>query len=123
MRVAVTVMDRLGYRVPLVLAHVLCVVGLVLLAALPSLLASPYLGLSLAIVVYGIGGGLLEVVVSPVVDALPTPREGKAAAMSLLHSFYCWGQVVVVLVTTLLLRRSVRATGARCRCSGRSCRW
>jgi fucose permease len=101
--VAVTVMDRLGYRVPLVLAHVLCVVGLVLLAALPSLLASPYLGLSLAIVVYGIGGGLLEVVVSPVVDALPTPREGKAAAMSLLHSFYCWGQVVVVLVTTLLL--------------------
>jgi fucose permease len=101
--VAVKVMDRLGYRVPLVLAHVLCVVGLVLLAVLPSVLTSPYLGLSLAIVVYAIGGGLLEVLVSPVVDALPSPPEGKAAAMSLLHSFYCWGQVVVVLVTTLLL--------------------
>ena len=53
--------------------------------------------------VYAIGGGLLEVLVSPVVDALPSPQEGKAAAMSLLHSFYCWGQVAVVRGTTLLL--------------------
>jgi fucose permease len=101
--VAVTLVDRTGYRTPLVLAHGCCVVGLVLLAMLPSALASPYLGLSLAIVVYAIGGGLLEVVVSPVVDALPSPPAGKAAAMSLLHSFYCWGQVTVVLGTTLLL--------------------
>jgi fucose permease len=101
--VAVKLMDRLGYRVPLVLAHVLCVIGLVLLAVLPSVLTSAYLALSLAIVVYAIGGGLLEVLVSPIVDALPSPPEGKAAAMSLLHSFYCWGQVVVVLGTTLLL--------------------
>jgi fucose permease len=103
--VAVTLADRTGYRLPLVLAHVCCMVGLVLLAVLPSILASPYLGLSLAIVVYAIGGGLLEVVVSPVVDALPSPPEGKAGAMSLLHSFYCWGQVVVVLGTTLLLEQ------------------
>ena len=101
--VAVTLVDRTGYRAPLVLAHGCCVVGLVLLAVLPSVLASPYLGLSLAIAVYAIGGGLLEVVVSPVVDALPSPPEDKAAAMSLLHSFYCWGQVAVVLGTTLLL--------------------
>jgi fucose permease len=101
--VAVKVADRAGYRLPLVLAHVFCVVGLVLLAVLPSVLSSPYLGLSLAIVVYAIGGGLLEVLVSPVVDALPSPQEGKAAAMSLLHAFYCWGQVAVVLATTLLL--------------------
>jgi fucose permease len=101
--VVVALMDRVGYRGPLVLAHVLCGLGLVLLAALPAWLASPYLGLSLAIVVYAIGGGLLEVVVSPVVDALPSPPEAKAAAMSLLHSFYCWGQVAVVLLTTLLL--------------------
>src|SRR4030095_13263387 len=74
-----------------------------LLGAMPALLASPSLGLSLAIVVYGIGGGLLEVVVSPVVDALPSPQEGKAAAMSLLHSFYCWGQVGVVIGTTVIL--------------------
>jgi hypothetical protein len=53
--------------------------------------------------VYAVGGGLLEVLISPVVEALPTPEEGKAAAMSLLHSFYCWGQVGVVLGTTLLL--------------------
>lgn len=101
--VAIQVVDRIGYRVPLVLAHVLCMCGLVLLGILPSLLPSPYLGLSLAIVVYAIGGGLLEVLVSPVVEALPTPQESKAAAMSLLHSFYCWGQVGVVLGTTLLL--------------------
>ncbi|WP_449066398.1 MFS transporter, partial [Planomonospora algeriensis] len=100
--VAVKVVDRTGYRVPLVLAHVFAVAGLVLLAVAPSA-ASPYPGLALAVVVYGIGGGLLEVLVSPVVDALPAPRRGKAAAMSLLHSFYCWGQVAVVLVTTLLL--------------------
>jgi fucose permease len=103
--VAVTLVDRTGYRLPLVLAHGCCVVGLVLLAVLPSALSSPYLGLSLAIVVYAIGGGLLEVVVSPVVDALPSPPAGKAAAMSLLHSFYCWGQVAVVLGTTLLLKQ------------------
>jgi fucose permease len=101
--VVIKVVDRIGYRVPLVLAHVLCTLGLVLLSLLPFLLASPYLGLCLAIVVYAVGGGLLEVLVSPVVEALPTPKAGKAAAMSLLHSFYCWGQVGVVLGTTLLL--------------------
>ena len=101
--VAVPLVDRTGYRLPLVLAHGCCVVGLGLLAVLPSVLDSPYLGLSLAIVVYAIGGGLLEVVVSPVVEALPSPQAGKAAAMSLLHAFYCWGQVAVVLGTTLLL--------------------
>ncbi|MFC4058495.1 MFS transporter [Planomonospora corallina] len=100
--VAVRVVDRTGYRVPLVLAHAFSVAGFVLLAVAPSV-ASPYPGLVLAVVVYGIGGGLLEVLVSPVVDALPSPQEGRAAAMSLLHSFYCWGQVAVVVGTTLLL--------------------
>ena len=103
--VAVRVVDRAGYRVPLVLAHVFCVLGLVMLAVLPAVLVSPYVGLCLAIVVYAIGGGILEVLVSPVVDALPSPQEGKAAAMSLLHSFYCWGQVGVVIGTTLILAR------------------
>lgn len=107
--VAVKVVDRIGYRIPLVLAHVLCMVGMLLLAVLPSLLPSPYMGLVLAIVVYAIGGGLLEVLISPVVDALPSPQEGKAAAMSLLHSFYCWGQVAVVLGTTVMLAQFGRA--------------
>ncbi|MEU7863906.1 MFS transporter [Nonomuraea sp. NPDC049141] len=101
--VAVKVVDRTGYRVPLVLAHVFSVAGLVLLAVAPSALPSPYWGLAVAVVVYGIGGGLLEVLVSPVVDALPAPKEHRAATMSLLHSFYCWGQVAVVLGTTLIL--------------------
>ncbi|MFF3444542.1 MFS transporter [Streptosporangium sp. NPDC002721] len=101
--VAVRFVDRTGYRVPLVLAHVLAALGLVLLAVAPAVSPSPYLGLCVAIVVYAVGGGLLEVLVSPVVDALPSPQEGKAAAMSLLHSFYCWGQVAVVAGSTLLL--------------------
>jgi fucose permease len=100
---AVAVVDRVGYRRPLVLAHALVAAGLLLLATLPPLTPSPYLGLALAVVVYGVGGGLLEVLVSPLVEALPGLRERKAAAMSLLHSFYCWGQVFVVLGTTLLL--------------------
>ncbi|GAA2910299.1 hypothetical protein GCM10010517_76780 [Streptosporangium fragile] len=101
--VAVRFVDRIGYRIPLVLAHVLAVAGLVLLAVAPAVAPSPYLGLCAAVVVYAVGGGLLEVLVSPVVDALPSPQEGKAAAMSLLHSFYCWGQVAVVAGSTLLL--------------------
>ncbi|GAA0821868.1 MFS transporter [Streptosporangium amethystogenes subsp. fukuiense] len=101
--VAVKFVDRTGYRIPLVLAHVLSALGLVSLAVVPELSPSPYLGLCAAIVVYAVGGGLLEVLVSPVVDALPSPQEGKAAAMSLLHSFYCWGQVAVVAGSTLLL--------------------
>ncbi len=101
--VAIRLVDRVGFRIPAVMAHVMSMAGLVLMSVLPSVLASPYLGLSVATVVYAIGGGLLEVLVSPIVDALPTPQKGKAAAMSLLHSFYCWGQVAVVLATTLLL--------------------
>ncbi|WP_067170234.1 MFS transporter [Microtetraspora niveoalba] len=101
--VAVRYADRIGYRLPLVVAHVLAALGLALLAVAPAIAPSPYLGLCAAVVVYAVGGGLLEVLVSPVVDALPSPQEGKAAQMSLLHSFYCWGQVAVVAGSTLLL--------------------
>ncbi len=101
--IAVRYVDRIGYRGPLVLAHVMSAAGLVLLAVAPFVAPTPYIGLCVAVVVYAIGGGLLEVLVSPVVDALPAPQEGKAAAMSLLHSFYCWGQVAVVAGSTLLL--------------------
>jgi len=94
--------DRLGYKRCVILAHAFCAVGLVSLGLLPELLPSPYVGLLAATTLYAMGGGLLEVVISPTVEALPT--EGKAAAMSLLHSFYCWGQALVVLLTTLLLR-------------------
>jgi len=100
---AMRVVDRIGYRRPLVLAHALAALGLVLLAVLPGVTPDPFLGLCAAVVVYGVGGGLLEVLVSPVVEHLPSPQEHKAAGMALLHSFYCWGQLAVVVGTTALL--------------------
>lgn len=91
--------DRIGYRPCVVAAHVFCAVGLVGLGWFPTILP-PYTGLLLAVVAYAIGGGLIEVLISPIVEACPT--ENKSAAMSLLHSFYCWGTVGVVLLSTLL---------------------
>jgi fucose permease len=93
--------DRFGYRKCMVAAHALCTLGLASLGILPFLLPSPYIGLVIAIMLYAIGGGLLEVIVSPIIEALP--NENKEASMSLLHSFYCWGQMLVVLLSTLLL--------------------
>jgi len=100
--ISVKYMDTIGYRMSAVLAHIFCIVGLLLLAILPNILFSPYAGLIIAVIFYAIGGGLLEVLVSPIVNSLP--GEEKESAMSLLHSFYCWGQVGVVLITTLLLK-------------------
>lgn len=91
--------DKIGYRVSLVAAHIFASLGLIGLGFLPEMFADPYHGLLVAIVFYAIGGGLIEVLVSPVVEACPTER--KEAAMSLLHSFYCWGHVFVILTSTL----------------------
>ena len=93
--------DKIGYRPCMVTAHILAAIGLVGLALFPAMMP-PYAGLFLATLVYAVGGGLLEVMVSPMVEACPT--EGKSAAMSILHSFYCWGVVAVVLISTLLFR-------------------
>lgn len=90
--------DRIGYRTAIVAAHVFATLGLIGLAILPELLP-PYLGIVLAIVCYAIGGGIIEVLVSPIVEACPT--KNKEAVMSLLHSFYCWGHVFVVLASTV----------------------
>ena len=97
--VSVKFVDRIGYRISLILAHGFAAAGLAGLAFLPDLLADPFAGLAVCAAVYAVGGGLLEVLVSPVVEACPSDR--KEAAMSLLHSFYCWGQVGVVLISTL----------------------
>lgn len=91
--------DRVSQRFSLVMAHVMSALGLICLGILPDLLPDPYLGLVISTVIYGIGGGLLEVMVSPVVEACPTKR--KSATMALLHSFYCWGYVLTVLLSTL----------------------
>lgn len=90
--------DRIGYRVSIVTAHVLSALGLSCMAVLPSILP-PMTGLMIAVVLYAMGGGMIEVLISPIVEACPT--EGKSAAMSLLHSFYCWGHVALVALSTL----------------------
>lgn len=91
--------DKIGYRASAVLSHVFAAVGLILLTALPEVFASPFVGLLIAVIIYAVGGGLLEVLVSPIMEACPT--ENKEKAMSLLHSFYCWGHMAVVLLSTL----------------------
>lgn len=91
--------DKIGYRTAIILAHVLSALGLVSLAVLPGMLPNAFAGLLIAVMIYAVGGGLLEVLVSPIVEACPT--DNKETAMSLLHSFYCWGHMGVVLLTTL----------------------
>ncbi|MBQ7901582.1 MAG: MFS transporter [Clostridia bacterium] len=89
--------DRLGYRKTIIIALAMSAVGLAALSQLPYILP-PYIGLVCSVVLYAIGSGLLEVVISPITEALPT--DGKEAAMTLLHSFYCWGHMLCVLVST-----------------------
>ena len=91
--------DRLGYRACVVASQVLSAVGLALMALLPEVLPEPFIGILVAVVLYAIGSGLVEVLVSPIVEACPF--ENKAGMMSLLHSFYCWGAVGVILGSTL----------------------
>ena len=94
--------DRIGYRISILIAHILSAAGLILLTVLPEVFSSPYTGLVIAVIIYAIGGGLLEVLVSPIIEACPT--DNKEKAMSLLHSFYCWGHVAVVLISTVFFR-------------------
>ena len=90
---------KIGYRAAVVGAHILTVAGLSSMAFLPFLLPSPYAGLVIAVILNAVGGGLIEVLISPIIEALP--GSGSAARMSLLHSFYCWGQMGVVLLATI----------------------
>ena len=99
---AVGFVDRIGYRISMVMAHILSAAGLLLLTVLPELLPSPFAGILISVMVYAVGGGLLEVLVSPVVEACPS--DNKEKAMSMLHSFYCWGHVAVVLLSTVFFR-------------------
>ncbi len=99
---SVTFVDRIGYRASLILAHVFSAAGLVLLTVLPEIVPGAFGGILICVIIYAIGGGLLEVLVSPVVEACPS--DNKEKAMSMLHSFYCWGHVGVVLLSTLFFR-------------------
>ena len=95
---SVKFVDKIGYKTSILIAHVCAAIGLAGLTILPETMPNPFMGLLLSVAIYAIGGGLLEVLVSPIVEACPTKR--KEAAMSLLHSFYCWGHVGVVLIST-----------------------
>ena len=99
---AVGFVDKIGYRISMVIAHVCATVGIVMLAVLPAVLPNAFVGLLFAVMIYAVGGGLLEVLVSPVMEACPT--DNKEKAMSLLHSFYCWGHVGVVLISTAFFK-------------------
>lgn len=91
--------EKIGYRAAGIAAHTLACVGLASLSFLPDLMPDPYIGILLSVIIYAVGGGLLEVILSPIVEAAPT--ENKSAQMSLLHSFYCWGHVFVVIASTV----------------------
>lgn len=91
--------DKIGYRICVVSSQALSAAGLVLMAVLPDLLPVPFWGILIAVVLYALGSGLVEVLVSPIIEACPF--ENKNGMMSLLHSFYCWGAVGVILGSTL----------------------
>ena len=90
--------DRIGYKKSIVAANVFAAAGLASLGLLPLCLP-PFFGLAVATFLYAVGSGLTEVLVSPIIEALPSDQ--KSASMSFLHSFYCWGQMLTVLVTSL----------------------
>lgn len=91
--------DKIGYRVCVVVSQVISAVGLAFMAILPEVLPVSFLGILISVVLYAVGSGLIEVLVSPIVEACPF--ENKEGMMSLLHSFYCWGAMGVILGSTL----------------------
>ena len=99
---SVAFVDRMGYRASMVLAHILSALGLICLTVLPEWMGHPFAGILISVIIYAVGGGLLEVLVSPVVEACPSTHKEKA--MSMLHSFYCWGHVGVVLFSSIFFK-------------------
>lgn len=99
---SVAFVDRMGYQASMVLAHILSALGLICLTVLPEWMGHPFAGILISVIIYAVGGGLLEVLVSPVVEACPSTHKEKA--MSMLHSFYCWGHVGVVLFSSIFFK-------------------
>ena len=91
--------DAIGYRRAIVASEVTSALGLIGLAVIPDLCPNPFVGILGCVIVYAIGSGLIEVLCSPIVEACPF--DNKASVMSLLHSFYCWGAVGTILLSTL----------------------
>ncbi|NLC68133.1 MAG: MFS transporter [Clostridiaceae bacterium] len=99
---AIKFVDKIGHRLSVVIAHAFAAAGMIAFAFLPGILPSPYLGLVISCIMFSIGGGIIEVLISPIVESLP--GDAKASSMSLLHSFYSWGQVLVIILSTMALR-------------------
>ena len=91
--------DKLGYRICVVASQVLSAFGIASMCILPEIMPTPFSGILISVILYAIGSGLIEVLVSPIVEACPF--ENKSGRMSLLHSFYCWGAMGVILGSTL----------------------
>jgi len=91
--------DKIGYRAGAVAAHSFAAAGLICLTILPSVLPDPFIGLLISVILYAIGGGFIEVLISPIVESCPT--KNKERTMSLLHSFYCWGCLGVIIISSL----------------------
>ena len=91
--------DKIGYKTSVIIAHFCAAAGLISLTVLPEVFRDPFAGILVSVMIYAVGGGLLEVLLSPIVEACPTANKEKA--MSLLHSFYCWGHMGVVLLSTV----------------------
>lgn len=91
--------DKIGYRISIIAAHIFAAMGIGGMGVLPDLVGDPYIGLLISVVIYAVGGGLTEVLISPIIEACPT--ENKSSEMSLLHSFYCWGSAAAELLSTL----------------------
>lgn len=97
--ISVKFVDKIGYRLSTVIAHIFSALGLILLAFLPYIFNDAFTGIIISVAVYAIGGGMIEVLISPIAEFSPT--ENKEKTMSLLHSFYCWGHVLVVLISSI----------------------
>ena len=91
----------IGYRRAVLLAHISATAGLVMLSLLPNVMSNTYLAIMISMVITAFGSGLIEVVISPLVEMLPT--KNKAGNMAVLHSFFCWGQAFTIIATTLLV--------------------
>ena len=91
--------EKIGYRASMILSNACVITGLILITILPGHIGNPFIGILISVCVYAIGGGLQEVLVSPIVEACPT--DNKETVMSLLHSAYCWGHMAVVLLSTI----------------------
>ena len=96
---AVLFVDRIGYRASTVLAHAMCATGLIFMTILPEILPSAFAGLLISVFCYAVGAGLLDITINPIVNSCPSTNSNQL--LCLLHSFYCWGQMGVVLLSTL----------------------